>query len=88
MSKNRTELRRKPRRQFHHFAKIVTDGKEPPRPCTMSDVSHTGARLVLENNDELPEQFMLLLTRNGGTRRRCRVIWRAGVTVGVAFANR
>jgi hypothetical protein len=54
----------------------------------MSDVSHTGARLVLEDDDELPDSFLLLLTRNGGTRRQCRVIWRAGMTVGVAFANR
>ena len=54
----------------------------------MSDVSHTGARLVLEDDDELPDSFLLLLTRNGGTRRQCRVSWRAGMTVGVAFANR
>lgn len=55
----------------------------------MFDVSHTGARLVLETNDELPDCFLLLLTRKGGcARRSCRVVWRTGVTVGVKFANR
>lgn len=54
----------------------------------MFDVSQTGARLVLETNDELPDRFLLLLTRNGGARRSCRVVWRTGVTVGVKFANR
>jgi hypothetical protein len=86
--RNRADLRKKPRRQFHHLAKIVTDGKEPPRTCTMFDVSQTGAPLVLETNDELPDRFLLLFTRNGGARRSCRVVWRTGVTVGVKFANR
>jgi hypothetical protein len=85
---NRAELRKKPRRQFHHLAKIITDGNEPARACTMSDVSHTGARLVLETDAELPNRFQLLLTGDGSARRRCRVVWRAGVTVGVEFANR
>jgi hypothetical protein len=87
--RNRADLRKKPRRQFHHLAKIITDEKEPPRTCTMFDVSHTSARLVLETNDELPDCFLLLLTRKGGcARRSCRVVWRTGVTVGVKFANR
>ncbi len=86
--RNRAELRKKPRRQFHYAAKIITDETQPPRPCTMSDVSHSGARLVLDADTELPDRFLLLLSANGGARRRCRVIWRAGVTVGVQFANR
>jgi hypothetical protein len=52
----------------------------------MSDVSHTGARVVLENDEPLPDRFILLLTRNGVARRRCRVVWRTGVSLGVEFA--
>jgi len=85
--RNRAELRKKPRRQFHHLAKIITDGNEPARGCTMSDVSHTGARIMLDNDDELPDRFLLMLTRNGGAIRRCRVIWRTGATIGVEFAR-
>lgn len=83
--RNRAELRKKPRRQFHYTAKIIADGAKP-RPCTISDISHTGARLMLENDDPLPDRFILLLTRNGGARRRCRLVWRTGMTVGVEFA--
>ncbi len=83
----RAELRKKPRRQFHYSAKILTNGKEPARTCTISDISHNGARLVLDGDEELPDRFVLLLTRNGGARRRCRIRWRTGVTVGVEFTG-
>jgi hypothetical protein len=83
--RNRAELRKKPRRQFHYPAKILVDGVSPPRKCTIADISHTGARLVLASDDQLPERFLLLLSKNGGARRRCYVVWRAGLTVGVQF---
>jgi PilZ domain len=84
--RNRRELRKKPRRPFHYSAKIITDGSSPPRRCMISDVSHTGARLLLEADGELPDRFVLLLTKDGGARRRCRLVWRTGLTVGVEFA--
>jgi len=87
-NRNRAEQRKRPRRPLHYAAKIMIDGAQSPRACTMSDVSHYGARLVLDADVELPDRFVLLLSANGGARRRCRVIWRAGVTVGVEFANR
>ncbi len=84
--RNRTELRKRPRQQFHYTAKIVIDDTEP-RSCTISDISHAGARLVLENDEPLPDRFTLLLSRNGGARCRCRVVWRTGVSVGIEFAT-
>jgi hypothetical protein len=80
------ELRRKTRRQFEYSAEIATDGKTPVRACMICDISQTGARLVLDSDDELPEHFVLLLSRNGSARRRCRLIWRKGAMAGVEFA--
>jgi PilZ domain len=82
---NRAELRKKPRRQFHYNAKILIDKTTPPIACSISDISESGARLSLENDRELPETFMLLLTANGGARRHCRVVWREGLMIGVEF---
>jgi hypothetical protein len=79
------ELRRKPRRQFHYNANILTDGKSPARTCAIADISETGARLLLESDSELPDRFILLLSRNGDARRKCRVVWRDGLVVGVEF---
>lgn len=55
------------------------------RNCAISDISDGGARLVLANGDDLPDSFILPLTKAGAARRRCGVIWRTGATVGVAF---
>jgi hypothetical protein len=83
--RNRAELRKRPRRQFHYNATILTERAGRPLPCAIADVSETGARIVLESECELPERFFLLLTRKGEARRRCRLVWRDGKTIGVAF---
>jgi hypothetical protein len=84
--RTRAELRKKPRRQFHYTASIVADAQGQLRACAISDISERGARLVLENDDKLPDRFVLLLTAKGDTRRSCRVVWRTGTTLGVEFA--
>jgi hypothetical protein len=80
-------LRKKPRRHFQYAAKIFIGGKDRARDCTVSDISANGARLVLDSDHDLPNSFFLLFTENGETRRRCKVIWRTGATVGVAFTT-
>ena len=83
--RNRAELRRKPRRSFHYNASVLLDGTSPPRPCAISDISETGARILLQAECELPERFILLLTRSGEARRHCRLVWRNGLSAGVSF---
>jgi PilZ domain len=84
---NRAELRKHPRRHFDYSATIITDANAPSLSCKITDISHGGGRLELENGTELPDRFMLLLSNNGGAHRRCRVIWRTGATVGVEFCS-
>ena len=83
--RNRSELRKKPRRQFHYNARILSGRDTPPIACSIADISEIGARLALESDSELPETFVLLLTPNGSPRRQCRLIWRDGLAVGVEF---
>jgi hypothetical protein len=83
--RNRAELRKKPRRQFHYNASILISGTSAPYPCAILDISATGARIVLEAECELPERFILLLTRSGDARRHCRLVWRNGLSIGVEF---
>jgi hypothetical protein len=86
-SRNRFELRKKPRRHVGYDARIFTDKDSLPIACKLADVSEGGARLTLEHEGELPETFTLLLTESGKARRHCRVVWRQGVTLGVEFAD-
>jgi len=83
--RNRAELRKKPRRQFHYVAKVVIDESGTVVPCSIADISETGARIVLESDTMLPDRFVLLLTATGEARRYCHVVWRSGTAVGVTF---
>ena len=57
------------------------------RPCTMEDVSETGAGLTVEGSIEgLPlKEFFLLLSTMGNAYRRCQLAWVNGDQVGVFF---
>ncbi|HTP90209.1 MAG TPA: PilZ domain-containing protein [Xanthobacteraceae bacterium] len=86
-ARNSANQRRKPRRTLRYKARILIDKKGTQIPCSLSDVSETGARVKLESESELPEQFVLLLTPTGSSRRLCRLAWRDGTAVGVAFTD-
>lgn len=60
------------------------------RPCTMEDVSETGARLTVDGSIEgLPlKEFFLLLSTMGNAYRRCQLAWVNGDQVGVFSSNR
>ncbi len=57
------------------------------RPCTMQDVSETGARLTVGGSIEgLPlKEFFLVLSTMGKAYRRCQLAWVNGDQVGVSF---
>ena len=65
---------------------VVLSKKGRPRPCTLEDISETGARIILQEDEELPERFLLLLTPRG-IARLCREVWRDERTVGVEFVD-
>jgi len=50
------------------------------------NVSASGAKLVVEFPDKIPDTFVLMLSRNGGVRRVCDVKWRSGSSIGVRFS--
>ncbi len=57
------------------------------RPCTMLDVSETGAKLAVDGSIEgLPlKEFFLVLSTVGKAYRRCQLAWVNGDTLGVTF---
>jgi hypothetical protein len=74
------EKRKHPRRPLGLEA-VVTWPR--PVPCTISDVSATGARLTTDHMDMLPDEFDLAL--NADIMRKCQVVWRRKNQVGVKF---
>jgi hypothetical protein len=75
------ELRKSPRFEIHSLAQINLGGTSAPISCIISDISASGAKLTIAGEQELPDQFTLLL------RRRCRVVRRFDGQLGVEFAR-
>lgn len=57
------------------------------RACLIMDISHTGCRLQIPPTAHVPKVFRLLITPNGKVYRRCEIVWREGVQMGVKFVT-
>jgi hypothetical protein len=79
------ENRKARRRQVGQYARIFFQDKPMSAFCTMLDVSATGAQLRLNDTTEMPDEFTLVLSRDGNVRRQCRMMWRREDRIGVRF---
>ena len=80
------ENRAEPRRSFGVSGTIIlNDGNRVP--CTVSDLSHMGAMLVLESAQVLPNDFLLEIGA-GAASRRCYKMRQDGASAGVRFPER
>ena len=67
-------------------ALLFYKGQIGARGCNVIDISDGGARLRTHNLSVLPNTFELTFD-NFSTIRWCRLIWRDGDFLGVAFEN-
>ena len=77
--------RKFPRRPVTYPAKIIANDGSWGRNCRLLDVSDGGARLVIAEPLELPENFTLALSRK--TARRCKLKWMDDCEIGVIFVR-
>jgi PilZ domain len=82
VSRPRLYQRVRPVGRMSSEAKITTAPKSPPIACTLVDYSAGGACLQLFPMVTLPDRFELLY---GNVRKKCRIVWRRGIRIGVAF---
>jgi hypothetical protein len=74
--------RLRPQGRISSVAKILSEPKAVPIECILIDYSAGGACLQLAKSIELPGRFEVLY---GTTRKRCRLVWKRGFRIGVAF---
>jgi hypothetical protein len=74
-------MRRELRRPVEVSGWIISDDGQS-NPCTVSNLSSKGARLTVLSYEDLPEEFDVSLA---GAKHRSRLIWRAGLHVGIEF---
>ncbi|MEM9732237.1 MAG: PilZ domain-containing protein [Pseudomonadota bacterium] len=65
-------------------ATISVDGADRILPCTVRDISKTGARVSITNPAAVP-QTLLLIIRSENKVARARVVWRKINEIGVQF---
>lgn len=54
--------------------------------CSLADISRSGARIVVEDPDSLPDEFVLVVKDD--LRRKCKVVARTGNNLGLVFVGR
>jgi hypothetical protein len=82
MEHPRLYARQRPQGRISSVAKIMFGPKTSAIECILVDYSAGGACLQLQKLIDLPERFEILY---GTTRKRCRVVWKRGMRIGVTF---
>jgi len=83
-----SDKRRNPRQIVNLPAWINIGNDARLRKCTLVDLSGFGGRLVVEDIENVPDKFDLVLSRFGLPCHPCRVVWRNNNEMGVGFVAR
>lgn len=78
------ETRIAPRHRVNKAAKIEYGGDKIP--CTIRDLSVTGAALEISGVHRIPAEFNLVMPEDG-LKLPCRVVWRRDYRLGVTFSE-
>lgn len=82
------DKRKDDRKALRYPAQIDTGDGSPPKQCIISNVSASGARVSINNADDLPDSLDLLFAPGHGARRRCVVVWRGRNALGLEFSKK
>jgi hypothetical protein len=83
----RTAKARDTRKFVQQAAWITLDGGFAARPCTVIDVSSTGAKIKMDDPSAVHTKLKLSYSRDGRRGKRCEVMWRRGSTMGLKFCR-
>ena len=76
------------RRSVQQPGWITLEGGFAARPCTVLDLSATGAKIVLDDPTSVTtSKVRLAFARDARTGRTCEVVWRRGKTLGIRFVG-
>jgi len=86
MHAERQDKRKATRLSTHRAAEVLFGANEPAVRCVVWDICDGGARLAVAHPIlSLPNVFTLSLCKDGGERRKCKVVWTDTRFVGVKF---
>lgn len=79
--------KREARKSLRQAGWITLEGGFAKRACVVEDLSSSGARITVDDNNTLPAKLRLAFTRDARSGRACEVVWRRGRSVGVKFVR-
>ena len=82
---SRAKKTRVPRKSVQQSAWLVYAGSFAARPCTVNDLSDTGAKITADEPSSVGSTLRLAFSRDVRTGRQCEVVWQRGKTFGVRF---
>src|SRR5690349_18785206 len=82
------DKRRNRRKSFTYRVSISRGPLLPAVACEIEDVSHSGVRLRLPEDQPLPQRFLLFLSATAQAGKLCEVRWRKGLDVGIEYVRR
>jgi hypothetical protein len=84
MNQDFHERRAAPRSRVFFGGEILIDSDLRPVECHVKNVSNSGANVIVQSGELLPDQFDLII-RKTNERRRAVVTWNNGRQLGVAY---
>ncbi len=75
-----------PRRRVLLKGLVSLDGLFSAEPCTVRNISDTGAMIIFEHPAVVPTRFTLIIDLLG-FKVLCEQVWQKGLTFGVRFAS-
>jgi hypothetical protein len=79
--------KREARKSLRQPGWITLEGGFAARACVVEDLSSSGAKVTVEDNNTLPAKLRLSFTRDTRNGRACEVVWRRGKSFGVKFVH-
>ena len=79
--------KREARKSLRQPGWITLEGGFAARVCVVENLSASGAKVTVEDNNTLPAKLRLAFSRDARKGRACEVVWRRGKTVGVKFVR-
>jgi hypothetical protein len=77
--------KRETRKSVSQSGWITLDGGFAARPCTVLDLSSTGAKITIDDPNAVTAKARLAFSRDARMGRTCQVVWRRGKTLGIKF---
>lgn len=79
--------KRETRKSVRQDAWITLEGGFAARPCTILDLSPSGAKISVDAPQALNAKLRLAFSRDVRHGRSCEVVWRDGKVAGLRFTR-